>query len=182
MSKRALWPNLEAHDGFTYHDRENDPATTSRTKRRRRRKVDKTAWFNKPELLKLRDKWYKKLEKEGFRDIEFPLTHSGDVSDQFRVFSPDRMLMTNYSPVEFFAKQEYFELLSAYVRQLEEKYEKKLPGKPKKVELTVMQHVEQGVGRRDIAKIVRLTHWQVTCIVKRHIEAATASVRGTNVV
>lgn len=178
MSKRNTWPNVEAHDGFTYYDLD-DTATRERTKRRPKRRIDKELWYNQPKFLKERNKWYKKLEKAGFKDIEFALTHSGDVSDQFRVSSPDRMLMTNYSPVEYFAKTEYFELLRDYVRALEAGIDELGLDPARILELRIMQGVEFGQSQKSLAKEVGLTAPVVSVIVAKHVKRAMRSVKTT---
>ncbi len=57
------------------------------------------------QLKKLRAKWYKKLAKTGFKDIENPLSVYEELGNCEGTY-----FQRNWSPAQFVEKQRYFEL------------------------------------------------------------------------
>ncbi len=121
MTKRDTWPILDqmATNGHT-----KDPAYGQEYRERKAgaktRRMDKKAWYNQPEFVKERDKWYKKAAKSGFQDLEVPIPRTGCVSDLFNEANITSQIRYHCSPVEYFGKLAYWDLMRDYYAAVSE--------------------------------------------------------------
>jgi hypothetical protein len=110
--------------------------------------------MEKKDFQKLQKKWYNKLAKAGFKDLENvfvsgePLLHWDSIEFQ-RYFSPD----------SFLERQRYYELAGQLLNEF--KFKDKRDKK-------IWEMHTKGVSQRDIAKKVNLHHNWVGKIIKKY--------------
>lgn len=74
---------------------------------RQSRKKEKP-WYQKPEFLEERFKWYQKLEKSGFKDIEYHDYGTGQVLPVMKGFSPmDAVRYYHPDAAEYYRQAEH---------------------------------------------------------------------------
>lgn len=112
---------------------------------------------NPKQFDKLKAKWYKKLEKSGFVDIEQDEDHLKQwYSTRFKVV---------YDPVLFKAKEDYYRLARQFLHEhpFKSKYER-----------LVWEYHSEGVGRREINNILKSKRFKTyTMKVQKTIEDLT---------
>jgi DNA-binding NarL/FixJ family response regulator len=104
------------------------------------------------ELKKLQAKWYKKLAKEGFKDIEvqespLEMLHTWD----------SLYFLSRYTPEQFKAKQLYYERAAQFLHShvFETSREK-----------SIWEQYSQGLSARAIAKLRRTSTYKIRKIIK----------------
>ena len=116
-----------------------------------------------PSYEEQRDKWYAKLKREGFEDIEV----IGDPHERLKLWSST--LIANRTKVftqhgGWEAKAEYYRLAAHFLNDYKFK---------KRVEAVIWDYHANGISIRDIAKTLnkvrskKLNYWDIWAILKR---------------
>lgn len=116
-----------------------------------------TEWFKTPKLRKLQAKWYGKLKKKGFEDIEYDEDHLKLSSERFVV----RNSGAYANPTLTSAKYEYYSSCRKFLNEYTFKNKK---------ERAVFELHSEGVSIRDIATKLRLSRRFVHETIKRLVK------------
>jgi len=110
--------------------------------------------MDRKQFKKLQQKWYKKLEADGFKDIENtsdpdqPLTHFDCAYFQ-----------TKHNPLDFELRQRYYELASQLLHDFNFR---------NRIDKKIWKLHSEGVRASDISKKVKLSYNQVIYIIKKY--------------
>ncbi len=118
VSKSGSWPVL-GH----LSDSQNTQSVRELGERKgkvRKRRMDRTKFYNQKDFVKLRDQWYRKLARTGFKDIEVPIPGTGYVSDLFNQACMTSQIRYHYSPTEYFGKVAYWDLMRDFYNAMSE--------------------------------------------------------------
>lgn len=126
-------------------------------KTRSARKRGEKAWYRTEEFLKLRKKWYGKLKKSGFDDLEYTNWDTGQPSP-FVTRGSTADLARKYKP----AVARYYELANQFLWEMREK-----PGRWKKGDIPIWREHAAGKTAEQIAGIVDLHFDTVAKRLKR---------------
>ncbi len=122
----------------------------------RRRKTRSKAWHEKKDFLKLKKDWYKKLEEDGFEDIELHNWKTGETFERTNGVSQADVVKTYSAEAE-----EYYRLAAQFVWELEEE------GEESEVAIAIWRLHADGVGYRRIAKMLKVARNKVEKTVPR---------------
>lgn len=129
-------------------DREVRDGTAEERERRR----GPRPWHADPKLLALRAKWYAKLKKSGFNDIEMIRRDDGESFERLRGVSRHDVERT-WTP----ATQRYFELAVQWLREIEARGAPEQRKGEAKGNLAIWAlHAEMGYGLENISRKLRM--------------------------
>ena len=114
-------------------------------------------WYKTPKLAKLKAKWYAKLKKKGFEDIEHDEDHLKLYSERFVV----RNLGAYANPTLTSAKVEYY----SACRKFQSSYTFK-----NKKEKGMFEMHSEGISIRDIATKYKTSRRKVHELIKRLVK------------
>jgi hypothetical protein len=115
-------------------------------------KNDEVQFYEKAKFKKLREKWYKKLEKSGFVEIEAVHTKNELVKDYHSSHFMKDYVVDNYD-----AKQKYFEL----AREILHTYEFK-----NKQDKLVWELYSEGMECKTIARKLKKSEYKLSKFIK----------------
>lgn len=93
--------------------------------------------MNKADFKKLKDKWYKKLEKSGFEDVE---------SDEYNLKSWSSVLFLRKTPESWEAKATYYQMASNFLEEY--KFDSN-------IEKTIWEYHSNGLSARNTSVLLK---------------------------